>query len=48
MVKDGNYTYRGEHRIINVIVESLCCMPETNIILYVKYAAIKNVLNFKN
>lgn len=46
MVKDGNYTYRGEHRIINIIVESLCCMPEINIILYVKYAAIKKCFKF--
>jgi len=37
MVKDGNWTYCCENFIVNKNIESLCCTPETNIILYVKY-----------
>lgn len=33
-------TYCGEHFVIYVIVESLCCTPEINIILYIIYTSI--------
>ena len=36
-----NYTYYGEHFIVYVIVESLCCIPETNVGLHVNYTSIK-------
>ena len=36
MVKDSNWTY-CENFIVNKNIESLCCTPETDIILYVKY-----------
>ena len=45
MVTDGNYTYPGEQWVMYRIVESICCAPETNIILYVDYTSL---LNFKN
>ena len=38
---DGHQTYHGEHSITYVNVESLCSLPETNIILYVNYTLIK-------
>lgn len=34
--------YLGEHSIMYIIVGSLCCSPETNLILYVNYSSIKN------
>lgn len=40
-VTDGDYLYRGEHSIMYTIVESLCCIPEMNITLYVKGTLIK-------
>ena len=41
MVTDGNQTYRGDHFILCKNIESLCCIPETNIILPVNYTSIK-------
>ena len=35
MVKNSNWTYCGDHFIMYKNVESLCHIPETNIILYV-------------
>ena len=40
---DGDYTYHDEHRIIYINVKSLCCTPETNIILYVNYTLINQL-----
>lgn len=42
-LEDGNYTYPGEHLVMCIIVQSLCCIPEVNIILYVNYISIKNM-----
>lgn len=39
MVIDANWTYCGEH-VTNI---KSCCMPETNIILYVSYVSIKKI-----
>ena len=33
----GYYTYSGDHFVMYLHVESLCCTPETNTILYVNY-----------
>ena len=41
MVMDASYTYCAHHFAIYTYVESLCCIPETNIILYVNYFSIK-------
>lgn len=38
----GDYTY-GEHSTMYRIVESRCCIPETNITFYVNYTSIKKV-----
>lgn len=43
MVTDGNYTYCGENFIMYVVVKSLCCPPEINIILYISYPSIKKI-----
>jgi len=37
----GSYTYHGEHLVVYINIESLCCTPEANIILYVNYTSIK-------
>lgn len=42
MGTDGNYSNHGEHFIRHIIVESLFCIPETNIVFYVKYSSKKN------
>ena len=42
MTTDGDYTYGGEHSIMYRIVESLCCIPETTVTLYVNYTLVKN------
>ena len=31
----------GDHFIVYLNVESLCCTPETNIIIYIRYFSIK-------
>lgn len=41
MVTDYDYNYDGEHFIMLIIVESLCCTPEINI-LY-QYTSIKYI-----
>jgi len=41
MVTDGDYTYSSEHWVVYRIVKSVCCTPETNIILYVNYTSVK-------
>ena len=33
MVTDGNWTYSGDYFITSKDLKSLCCTPETNIIL---------------
>lgn len=37
----GRYTSLDEHRRMSGIVDLLCCIPETNTILYVSYTSIK-------
>ena len=41
MVIDGNETYCGGHFAIYTSIESLCCTPEANIMLYLNYTSIK-------
>lgn len=41
MGTDGNYSNHGEHFIRHIIVESLFCTPEMNIVFYVKYSSKK-------
>lgn len=36
-----NQTYHGDHLTMYTNIESLCCIPETNVILYVNYVSIK-------
>lgn len=36
---DGSCTW-GEHSIINTLAQSLCCMPETNVTLYVNCISV--------
>ena len=38
---DQEYTYPDENWVMNRIAESLYCMPETNVTLYINYAGIK-------
>lgn len=40
LVTDGGNTCHAEHFIICVVVESPCCTPETNMILYVNYTSV--------
>ena len=42
MVIDGYWTC-GDHFVMYLIVRSLCCTPETNLILYINYISIKNI-----
>ena len=42
MVIDSDYTYPGEHWVIYIIAESICCTPVTNI-MYVNYTSIKKI-----
>lgn len=42
MVIRVNYTYHGEHLVMFVIVEALCCTSETSIIFHINYIPIKN------
>ena len=41
MVTHGYQTYCGDQFIRYINVESLCCTPEINIILYLTYTSIK-------
>ena len=43
MEMNVNYTYCGDHSTINTNIESLCCTPETNIMLHVNYTSIKKI-----
>ena len=52
---DVNWIYCGDHFAINPCTESLCCTPETNIILYINYISTTTkfmdlllILSFKN
>ena len=46
MVTDVNQSYSGDDfAIYTNIDESLCCIPETHIILYVNYTSIKTILS---
>ena len=38
---DGYQTYSGDQFVIYINAESLCCIPETNIVLYVNYTSVK-------
>ena len=40
MVTDGDYIYHGEHFLMCIITETLCCTPGTNKILFY-YTLIK-------
>lgn len=40
MVTGGDYTYDNEYWVMCTTVESICCIPETNIILNVNYTSI--------
>lgn len=42
---DGNYMHRSEHLVMYMNVESQCCTPETNILLYANYTSMKNNSN---
>ena len=37
MVKSGNYTYHGDHFVIYKNIKSLCCTPETDIMLKLNF-----------
>lgn len=48
MLTDGSYIYGGDHFIMYINVESVCCTPETNTILYINCTSIKiNKTKFK-
>lgn len=34
--------YMGDHFIMYLNIKSLCCIPETNITLYINYTSIQN------
>ena len=38
---DVNQAYFGYRFVIYTNIESLCCTPETSIVLYVNYTSIK-------
>ena len=38
---DVNKTYCGGHFAVYTYIESLCCTPKTNKMLYVSYISIK-------
>ena len=42
MVTDVNQTYCADHFATYTNIESLCCTPEMNIMLYVTDTLIKN------
>ena len=45
MLMSVNLTYCGQHFVMQTNNE-LCCIPETNTMLYVNYTSIKKI-NFK-
>ena len=40
MVMDVNQTYYGNNFAIYTNIAKLCCVPETNIMVYVNYTSI--------
>ena len=40
MITDGDQTYYDDHFTMYTNVDSLCCIPKINIILYVNYISI--------
>lgn len=42
MVTEGKYTYCSEYFMMYIIVKSLCCTPETNVI-YISYTLKQNL-----
>jgi len=44
LVTDGYYVYGGDQFTMCVNVEPLCCIPETDIILFVNCISIKKFL----
>ena len=38
---DVNYTYSADHFAVYTNIKSLCCMPETSVMLYINYTSIK-------
>lgn len=47
MVRDDSYIYHGDHFVMNIHIESLYSMLETNMILYIIYTWVKKI-NQKN
>ena len=47
MVTDGYETYCGDQFIMYINIESLCCIPKTNTILYANYTSIKKKRKWK-
>ena len=45
MVTDFKETYCDYQFIIYINIESLCCIPESNIMLYLNYISIKKVVD---
>ena len=45
MVTDGNQIYCDDHFAKYASAKSLCCIPETSIILYVSYTSLKKLIN---
>lgn len=41
MVSDGRLIYHGNHFVMYINVESQCCTPESNTILYINYISKK-------
>ena len=41
MVTNSYWTGHGDHFVMYLTAESVCCTPETNLILYVNYTSIK-------
>lgn len=46
MLTDGNHTYHDEHLVMYIIVESLRCTSESNIILHINCISIKKLKKF--
>ena len=45
MVTDGQQTSHGDQFVIYIKVQSLCCTPETNTILYLNYTLMHKSYN---
>ena len=46
MLTDSDYTSWGKDLIMCVTVESLCCILEANLILYISYTSIKKAISY--